>query len=178
MSRNYWVISDTHFTHANILKFTDDKGDLIRNFTNEHEMDEHLIQNWNSVVKYNDYVYHLGDITFKPEKFFTNIGHRLLGKKRLILGNHDNPKSTQVMDFFEKVSLWKFMQGFGFLMTHIPLASHQMRKNYPINLHGHIHQNDSPEPHQFNCCVEKTNYMPLNLEELRDKLISRSGNLK
>ena len=31
MSRDIWLISNTHFNHANILKFTDSKtGNLVR----------------------------------------------------------------------------------------------------------------------------------------------------
>ena len=54
-----WVISDTHFGHSNILKFTDTNGNLIRGakFSSLEEMDEHMIDQWNSTVKDGDKVY-------------------------------------------------------------------------------------------------------------------------
>jgi calcineurin-like phosphoesterase family protein len=53
MSENIWIISDTHFGHNNIINYCD------RPFSNVKEMNEAIIDNWNSVVKQNDLVYHL-----------------------------------------------------------------------------------------------------------------------
>ena len=53
-----YFIADTHFNHANIIKYCN------RTFKNTHEMNEYIIQKWNSVVKKDDTVYHLGDVGF------------------------------------------------------------------------------------------------------------------
>ena len=65
-SKNYFVISDTHWQHENILKFTKEDGTLVRpEFFSVQEMDEIMIENWNKEVKnQDDIVYHLGDVTF------------------------------------------------------------------------------------------------------------------
>jgi len=47
--------SDTHFNHANIIKFCD------RPFKDVELMNETLIANWNRVVGLDDTVFHLGD---------------------------------------------------------------------------------------------------------------------
>lgn len=64
MPRDIWLISDTHFNHANILKFTDSRTGLpVRpGFESVDHMNEHMIERWNSVVKPGDIVYHLGDV--------------------------------------------------------------------------------------------------------------------
>ena len=65
MSRNIWVISDSHLGHENILKFTDSAtGNPVRGhlFDNIDQMDEYMLEKWNSVVKEGDIVYHLGDV--------------------------------------------------------------------------------------------------------------------
>lgn len=51
-------IADTHFNHENIIKYCD------RPFSNTKEMNEYIIQKWNSVAKEDDVVYHLGDVGF------------------------------------------------------------------------------------------------------------------
>jgi len=52
MARDIWVISDTHFSHSNILNFTNEKtGEKVRNFHSVSHMNEVMIENWNSRVK-------------------------------------------------------------------------------------------------------------------------------
>ena len=70
--KNIWLISDTHFFHSNILKFTDDNGELIRGklFDTVEQMNECMLDNWNSVVKPGDIVYHLGDVMMGNKEEF------------------------------------------------------------------------------------------------------------
>jgi calcineurin-like phosphoesterase family protein len=168
-SKNYFVISDTHWQHENILKFTKEDGTLVRpEFSSIQEMDEIMIQNWNAEVKnQDDIVYHLGDVTFGSyEKFCTSIAPRLNGKKRLIIGNHDRIKGTKLMDFFEKVALWMSLDQFGVIMTHIPIEQRFFRGKCTHNAHGHLHEKSLKSPIHANVCVEKTGYKPVNLEEI------------
>lgn len=51
-----WLTADTHFCHANILKFCQ------RPFKDVTEMDLQMITRWNAVVGPADVVYHLGDL--------------------------------------------------------------------------------------------------------------------
>ena len=53
-----YFIADTHFNHENIIKYCD------RPLSNAKEMNEYIIQKWNSVVNEDDIVYHLGDVGF------------------------------------------------------------------------------------------------------------------
>jgi calcineurin-like phosphoesterase family protein len=161
---NIFIISDTHFGHANILKFTDSTtGERIRPmFNNLEEMDETMVECWNSVVKDQDIVYHLGDVYFGD-------GHRVLprlkGRKRLILGNHDNGKSEYIQKYFQKVLMWRMFPEFNCVLTHVPIHESGMYK-VGYNLHGHIHQNASPGDRWINCSVEVQDYTPKAIEEL------------
>ena len=76
-----YFTADTHFGHQLMLKF--------RPFETTDEMDEHLIDVWNAVVRPNDIVWHLGDFSVHDEGRTKQIFNRLQGRKRLILGNHD-----------------------------------------------------------------------------------------
>lgn len=180
-----WVTSDTHFNHANILKFRGQDGDTIRPFKEVQEMNETMIQNWNSVVKPQDKIYHLGDVFFGDrEKDGPPIMERLNGHKRLVVGNHDRikggPHNNVLQRYFEKIYLWRMMPEFGLLMTHVPVHPSTLDEGRfednngevrMINVHGHIHQNPSP-PGPYRCvCVdhEGINYTPVHIDRLRIK---------
>lgn len=62
-------------------------------------MNEALIRNWNAVVGPDDLVFHLGDFAFKlcdEAERIRGIFHRLNGRKRLVLGNHDLRKDGSI----------------------------------------------------------------------------------
>lgn len=167
-----WVISDTHFNHANILNFRDEEGDAVRDFDSVEQMNECMMDNWNETVQPSDKVYHLGDVLFGMDKqgWLENNWSKLKGKKRLCFGNHDNPKLLE--PFFQKTQLWRQFNDWGLLLTHVPvhpstLEHDRFEGNSVINVHGHIHQNKSPDGPYKCVCVEQTGYKPVNLEELR-----------
>lgn len=164
--RNIWFISDTHFDHANILNFTDSDGKKFRGdlFSSVEEMNETMIHRWNERIRNGDHVYHLGDVTFKPNDF-ARIASRLNGRKRLILGNHDDPKNENLMKWFEKVMTIRFFKDEGFAATHIPILERGFRYKLKACLHGHEHQNPTAPPY-FSACVEHTNYYPLHMDEV------------
>jgi calcineurin-like phosphoesterase family protein len=177
MARDIWVTSDTHWNHANILNFKDDNDQLIRGsrFSSVQEMNEHMIDRWNSVVRPGDKVYHLGDVVFgDKEGWMKTHWPRLMGQKRLIVGNHDNVKLLASGDWFSKVDLWRMFSEFGLLLTHVPvhpstLGESRFDGETMVNVHGHIHQRSSPEGPYRCVCVEQTDYTPVNIEELRVK---------
>lgn len=165
-----FVISDTHLNHKNILTFTDKhSGKPVRPFHSLEEMNETMIDNWNKVVKPGDKVYHLGDVFFGPKEEFQRMWPRLHGKKRLVVGNHDDVKFMAAGGFFDKIMLWRKFEHL--LFTHVPthpsvLGESRFGGKQMINVHGHIHQNKSPDgPYQC-VCVEHTNYKPVPLDDL------------
>lgn len=192
-----WFISDTHFFHENFLKFMDDEGNLIRKFDNADQMNECIVEAWNARVKPQDKVYHLGDVIVgaKDQSACTALLKSLHGHLRLMLGNHDHIEQPAYRRF-ERIELWtggKFKQ-YGFVASHIPLRTDQMRDG-EYNVHGHTHQNlvrnyqagqcpcpdgcngcETPEynPRYINVCVEHTNYAPIHLDEVKQRI---AGNL-
>lgn len=164
-----FVISDTHFSHANILNFKDDKGDHFRGdrFKNVDEMNEFMVSQWNSVVRPEDKVYHLGDVYFGPQEKADRLLSRLVGHKRLILGNHDKGKDTVLLKHFEKIMVSRVFREFGFLLTHIPVHPGSLREDkYGRNVHGHIHQNSILDKRYVNVSVEQIDYKPVELMSL------------
>lgn len=164
-----WFISDHHFFHENILKFTDDSGNKIRpEFATVDEMNWAMVERWNSVVKPQDKVWHLGDVAFKTTEKAAELDHllgALHGHKRMLVGNHDNIKSPAILRHFHKIELWKGFKDEGFTCSHIPLRLDSLRDG-TVNVHGHIHQNLMKERGYINVCVEVRNYTPVHMDEI------------
>ena len=108
----------------------------IRGFDSSEEHDEHLIEQWNSVVSKRDKVFILGDITMESPNHYHKLS-RLKGSKHVILGNHDLakdvPKLLEYVDTVSGMVLYK-----GFWLTHAPV--HPQELNFVRgNIHAHIH---------------------------------------
>lgn len=166
MAKDIWVISDTHFNHEGILNFKTTEGNPVRSFDDVSHMNEVMINNWNSVVKPGDKVYHLGDVFFGDKKTFPSLWARLNGSKRLVIGNHDDVRYLSSGGFFSKIMMWRIFKEHGIVLTHVPIHKDSFRKSV-VNVHGHIHANPSPEGPYKCVCVEQIGYTPVHIEDLR-----------
>jgi calcineurin-like phosphoesterase family protein len=177
MTKDIWVISDTHFNHANILNFVDSRtGFPVRpGFTDVDHMNEFMIEMWNQRVKPGDKVYHLGDVFMGDKEAFKTLWPRLNGSKNLIVGNHDDIKFLASGGFFKKVQMWRQFTEYNLLLSHVPLHEMSASRGRPdaqklmVNIHGHIHQNPSPPGRYINVCVEAIEYTPVHIETLAAK---------
>lgn len=178
-----WIISDTHFNHEKLLYFRSQSGKLIREFDTVEQMNEHMIECWNSVVKPDDTVWHLGDVVFGDDRmlWMDNHWHKLNGVKKLIVGNHD--RLPDLCLYFEETRLWLIDTDLRILLSHVPVhqtCAHMfgskdngiLKNPLPLlNVHGHIHENPSP-PGPYQCVsVEHINYTPINVDQLKMELL-------
>lgn len=166
MARGIWFISDTHFQHKNIIRFSPDPD----KFSTVEERDELMIENWNKVVKPGDKVYHLGDVGFGDKANLPGIINRLNGSKRLVIGNHDDVKFWAAGGAFQKMMLWRVWDSKPMLFTHVPVHPEALLErtgsDLAINVHGHTHTAGSPAGPYRSVTVELNNYTPVHLEEL------------
>jgi calcineurin-like phosphoesterase family protein len=166
---NTFIISDTHFSHTNICRFLREDGTPLRPWDDVDAMDEAMVNNWNSVVRPNDTVYHLGDVVINRRAL--QILDRLNGSKRLILGNHD------IFDHSDYTKYFKRLHGShklnNLLLTHIPVHVDSVPKWALANVHGHIHAQDVNHPLFYNVSVENINYTPISLEDLQQKICNK-----
>lgn len=165
MTKNVFLISDTHFTHENICKFLREDGvTKLRPFANASEMDELMVQNWNSVVQPHDKVYHLGDVFINRKGRF--ILNRLHGNKVLIKGNHDIFGMEDYTPFFRDIRAYHKLDKA--ILSHIPLHPQNLTR-FKGNIHGHLHEHrivdqwGKPDPRYQTVCVEHINYTPVEL---------------
>jgi len=173
--KNVFLVSDTHFGHTNICKFTNNDGSKVRPWDSSEEMDEFMVNAWNFVVKPADKVYHLGDVVINRRHL--PILERLNGDKVLIRGNHDIFKDDEYRKYFREIRAYHVTQGM--IFSHIPIHPDSLGR-FGVNVHGHTHSNrmmiDNKIDVRYHCvCVEQTNFAPIPLDEVKTRIINEGG---
>ena len=134
-----YFTSDHHFGHTNILKYTS-RGE---HFKTAEEMNEHLIQKWNSQVKNNDTVYHLGDFYLGHPDGATEILKKLNGNIHLIKGNHDRFLNATNKRFFGSIKDYNRLrfEDYRINLFHYPILEWDGKYHGSMHLFGHSHGN-------------------------------------
>ena len=117
-----YFIADTHFYHENIIKYCN------RPLKNSKQMNEYIVNKWNSVVTKDDIVYHLGDVGLGSTDELKELVGRLNGTKILIRGNHDYKRGINGWKKvgFSEVYKKKLVLG-NLILTHEPI---EVEENY------------------------------------------------
>ena len=186
--RNF-VISDTHFGHKSFIECG------MRPFKSIEEHDDTIINNINSLVHKQDKLWILGDFSLKGNKeYLKSIVDRINCKRLyMVLGNHDQRQGDWFKRYneigFEWVSKYPVIYKGFFILSHEPIFLATDRRfegivegkgleysNLPWfhNIFGHIHHLEyTDKKHYTNVCVEKTNYYPIDLDELCENLTNK-----
>lgn len=152
--------SDNHFYHKNILKY------CPRPWSTVEEMNEGMIQRWNSVVGPEDVVYHMGDFAFGSVEKQRAIRVRLNGHIIIIRGNHDRGHENLKAIGFEAScnSMERDDGGVRWLLIHNPYgvtAKHV--------LCGHVHEKWARKGNVINVGVDVRDFTPVTIEQLRSR---------
>jgi len=167
MTHNKFFISDTHFTHRKIITFANDKGVRLRPFDTIEEMDELIVNNWNSVVRPQDTTYLHGDVVWNRKAL--PILDRLNGKKVLIKGNHDIFQLKYYTPYFKDIRAYNILPEHGIISSHIPIHPSCMNR-WKLNVHGHLHDEILDDDRYMNVCVEQIDYTPVALETVLQRV--------
>lgn len=178
---NLWFSSDLHLDHVNILNFVNYDGDKVRpEFNNVEEMNETIIERHNNLVRPNDKYYCLGDVIFGFNQHKAeSILSRLNGKKRLILGNHDNYFPIEFYaKFFDKItSEWRPTGEV--IFTHRAIFIDSTEPKLKKNVHGHVHRTRKEQsPKHVNISVEMTDYAPIHWEDVMKRCKLKNYDIK
>lgn len=169
--------SDLHFNHEDILKYTN------RNFQNINDMNDFIVEKWNSIVQKGDRVFILGDFAFSKHGRFINA---LKGKKHLILGNHDE-MSQDVYRNFTSVQNYKefwFQKKYYFVLNHYCMRTWSESVNGSISLFGHSHGRLKTFNLSFDVGVDCNDFTPfhsdvvIEMVEKRKKTMSEQGRIQ
>lgn len=178
-------ISDIHFGHYNAIRFDS------RPFSNVGEMDEKMVESWNSVVGHGDRTYILGDVSWHDTEHTADLLRRLRGQKILVRGNHDPQTPAfsrcfdEVVDYAE-VAAPKSLGG-SVMLSHYPITFFKGAHYGKSHFYGHVHT--GPEwlmmkkirqdiSHMYSrnvrmlnvgCMMNYVQYMPRTFEELYEE---------
>ena len=142
---------------------------IRRGFKDEFEMDDYIVEQWNSVVKKKDVTWILGDVTFEKSTPYILL-NQLNGIKKIILGNHDQPQHVpELLKYVNNVSSSKLIKNGEYgniLLSHIPIHPQEFEYRLDYNIHGHVHTNTYKDKRYINVSAEVIDYKPKTLEEL------------
>lgn len=168
--------SDQHFFHKNIIKYcdrpfsVDDEG--------VKECIEYIVKTHNNVVKEDDVVVWVGDISMhKPHQreFVKRIIQAHNGRKILFMGNHDKESMSFYNELFERV-IKDYEIIDGWLICHYPVTPHEYSRKSELKvleriykdlnfqdvhtiIHGHTHEKNANKfakdgIRRINVCVD------------------------
>jgi len=172
--KQIWFTSDTHFGHANVIRFNN------RPFKDVEQMDAMLIKNWNSVVSYQDDVYHLGDFSLTSAERSLRILEQLNGNIHLIKGNHEKSvleksftrdKFCWIKDYYElKVEDPSAKGGRqSIVLLHYAMKVWNKSHHGSWHLYGHSHGSlpDDINSLSFDVGVDSHDYFPISYEDVK-----------
>lgn len=177
MSRVFFT-SDTHYGHAKIIGYAN------RPFKNVDQMNYEMMVNWNSVVRPEDTVYHIGDFAFCSTDEACAIAKELHGHKHLIFGNHDKRlrKESSFTKLWESTSDYKEIKVPDggdvrrIILCHYSFKVWNQSHHGSWNLYGHSHGTlpDDPGSLSFDVGVDCWNYTPISYEEVKQKMKTKT----
>ena len=166
-----YFTADNHFGHPGARSL------YRRPFTSVAEMDQAVIDRWNSVVQPEDEIWHLGDFAVRQssERVDSLLG-MLHGSKHLVAGNNDDEAVTgcegwQSLQHYVEL----LIDGIRLVLCHYPFRTWRDMTHGAINLHGHSHGRLKPMPRQRDVGVDAWGFRPVTLEQVLDKAKSRRG---
>jgi len=192
--QNIWFTSDTHYHHKNIVKGTSEWKDLaetgshqsLRDFSTLDEHDDALVTSFNSVIKENDILYHLGDWSFGGHEQIKIFRDRLKCKNiHLIFGNHDqhieklgSPYKSlfSSLDYYKEISFKIDSQISGrygktkIILSHYAHRVWNQSHHGTIHLYGHSHGTLPGIGKSMDVGVDTNNLYPYHLDEIVDKM--------
>lgn len=190
----FWMTSDLHFGHENILKFCD------RPFSSVEEMNEALIKKFNNKVSQLDTTFFLGDMFFCNVNTARDILSRMHGTKILIRGNHDlSPNLMYKIGFDAVLESARIKVGRSHIMlshfpyrrqpwNHLWLRLTNPKYRHKLNFkkledqglwlcHGHTHSKEQVKGRMIHVGVDAWNYEPVPITKISE-IIDKAENEK
>lgn len=180
---NIYFTSDTHFFHDQDFVWK------ARGFSCTEEMNETIIERWNSIIKQDDLVYHLGDVLLG--NYDVNILKRLNGQICIVRGNHDTTRKLSDINaarpdtiFVGTSDLIKIGK-LSLFLCHYPVLTANFDdrhfNQHVISLHGHTHQNGNwlfpDNPFIYHIGMDSHSCYPVHIDTIVNDIRNRWNEL-
>lgn len=165
---DFFITSDTWFGRKNILEIA-----KRTKFKSVEDMNTQLINNWNSKVKNDDVVFHLGNFAWDP---FTakKVAPLLNGQIYFIMSNDDKP----LLHIYNEYSHINILDNQiivipynDIVISHYPLRMWSGQDTGTLHIHGHSifsHPTDLINENRVNICSDYWNYSPVKLSTIKE----------
>ena len=191
---NIYFFSDPHYHHKNICRGVsqwevNEGNQRTRDFKTLEEMDDTLVNNFNSIVKENDEAWCLGDWSFGGHEQIKIFRNRLNCKNiNLVFGNHDQhiePNNSPYRDLFKSV---QYVKQFslklgtektgkfgkqGFFLSHYGHRVWDKSHHGNIHLFGHSHGTLPMHGKSMDVGVDTNNLYPYHLDEIMEIMVHK-----
>ena len=170
---NIYVTSDLHLCHDRTFVYGP------RGFSSIQEMNEAIVERWNSKVRPRDRVFVLGDVMLNNNEEALKYIKQLNGTVFFYSGNHDTV--TRIM-LLSDLDNWTYcgiadiqkINGYHLYLSHYPTICSSIIDATPlkqrmINLHGHVHTTKKfiyDIPYIYNVCMDAHNCYPVSIDEI------------
>lgn len=174
-----FLTSDLHFCHDQEFLYKP------RGFNSVEEMNEAIVERWNSVVKPNDIIYNLGDMAMNDVAGAVPYLQQLNGTQIWFFGNHDTINKIQlIQDNCLRIiragdyhCSYATVLKYGKLtcyLSHYPTltANYDDDRHFSqhvINFHGHVHSRtpwiNPRNPFMYDVGMDSHNCTPIHIEE-------------
>ena len=167
--------SDTHFDDQYSIEY------FNRPFKSIDEMNGTIVEKWNSVVKHEDTVYHLGDFILEDIRHFMKWVSQLYGYIKILPGSHDDPWLRDSVDN-DRVQVIAPLVSLEFpdltagkpprviVLCHYSMQVWDRSNQGSWHLFGHSHGKLKGIGLSFDVGVDCTDFTPLSLETVASKM--------
>lgn len=163
---NIFFTADTHFGHGRIIQYCN------RPFSSHEEMDEVMMERFNSVLRPGDLLYHLGDVCWSNfpliDKFFKRLNTK---EVFLVKGNHDPRHIVKLRDWrrvWDQTDL--VVGGKSFALSHYPMVTWKGRHYGGFHLYGHVHGKYVHPLRAMDVGVDNNNFYPHSFDQVVQEL--------
>ena len=171
-----WTTSDWHFGHDREFIWK------ARGFASVEDMNEAIVQRYNSLVLPDDDIYVLGDLMLGPSDASLKYIERLNGRLHIVWGNHDTDsrkaKYAELPNVVESnyATMLKYKKHH-FYMSHYPTLTGNLEKEsltqMTLNLFGHTHQKTNfhmDMPFMYHVGIDSHNCFPVLLDDIIEEM--------